>query len=90
MRKIVLTGGCCGGKSTVLAVLQQQFAGQVLVVPEAPTCFSRADFHCPGATFSGRPSGRSRSKPQSPGCSNSLNAYMSCKHMSVECAHPRL
>ena len=48
MKKIVLTGGPCAGKSTVLAVLQQQFAGQVLVVPEAATMLLSSGFPLPG------------------------------------------
>ena len=48
MRKIVLTGGPCAGKSTVLAVLQKQFAGQVFVVPEAATMLLSSGFPLPG------------------------------------------
>lgn len=48
MKKIVLTGGPCAGKSTVLAVLQQQFVGAVLVVPEAATMLLSSGFPFPG------------------------------------------
>lgn len=55
MKKIVLTGGPCAGKSTVLAVLQQQFAGQVLVVPEAATMLLSSGFPLPGRDLAWSP-----------------------------------
>jgi len=48
MRKIVLTGGPCAGKTTVLGVVRQQFAGQVIVVPETATMLLSGGFPFPG------------------------------------------
>ncbi|MBI2624475.1 ATP-binding protein [Candidatus Parcubacteria bacterium] len=48
MKKIVITGGPCGGKSTVLAVLKEKFAGAALVVPEGATMLLNGGFPVPG------------------------------------------
>ncbi len=48
MKKIVVTGGPCGGKSTVLDVLRNQFASQVVVVPEVATILLEGGFPVPG------------------------------------------
>lgn len=48
MKKIVLTGGPCGGKSTTLNALREEFAGQVAVVPEAATMLLSSGFPIPG------------------------------------------
>lgn len=48
MRTIVLTGGPCAGKSTVLEVLQEEFAGRVLVVPEVASMLLSGGFPVPG------------------------------------------
>jgi predicted ATPase len=48
MKKIVLTGGPCAGKSTVLEVLEKKFAGRVLVVPEVATMLLSGGFPVPG------------------------------------------
>ncbi len=48
VKKIVLTGGPCAGKTTVLDVLRQRFAGQVLVVPEVASILLSGGFPVPG------------------------------------------
>lgn len=48
MKKIVLTGGPCAGKTTVLEVLRREFAGQALVVPEVATILLSGGFPIPG------------------------------------------
>lgn len=48
MKKIVLTGGPCAGKTTVVEVLRQEFAGRLLVVPEAATMLLSGGFPVPG------------------------------------------
>lgn len=48
MKKIVLTGGPCAGKTTVLEVLRRDFAGQALVVPEVATILLSGGFPIPG------------------------------------------
>lgn len=48
MKRVVLTGGPCAGKTTVLKVLQQEFAGQALVVPEVATMLLEGGFPVPG------------------------------------------
>lgn len=52
MRKIVLTGGPCAGKSTVLSVLEKKFAGRALVVPEVATMLLSGGFPTPGKHLS--------------------------------------
>lgn len=44
MKKVVITGGPCAGKTTVLNVLKQEFAGQILAVPEAATLLLSGGF----------------------------------------------
>ncbi len=48
MKKIVLTGGPCAGKTTVLEVLRREFAGKALVVPEVATMLLSGGFPLPG------------------------------------------
>lgn len=55
MRKIVLTGADRGGKSTVLEVVRHQFAGQVIVVPEAATMLLSGGFPIPGKDLAWSP-----------------------------------
>lgn len=47
MRKIVITGGPCGGKTTVMEVLSVHFAGRILFVPEVASLLL-AGFPHPG------------------------------------------
>jgi len=47
-KKIVLTGGPCAGKTTVLNVLSQKFAGQILVVLEVASILLSGGFPVPG------------------------------------------
>lgn len=47
-KKIVLTGGCCSGKTTVLGALREEFAGQVILVPEMATILFEGGFPAPG------------------------------------------
>lgn len=53
MKKIVLTGGPCAGKTTVLNVLKQEFAGQILVIPEAATLLLSGGFPTTITRFAG-------------------------------------
>src|SRR5437879_4150288 len=48
MKKIVLTGGPCSGKSTVHRALREQFPAQVVLVPEAATLLLGGGFPVPG------------------------------------------
>ncbi|OFW83541.1 MAG: hypothetical protein A2018_03645 [Alphaproteobacteria bacterium GWF2_58_20] len=48
MQKIVLTGGPCAGKSTVLQALKQRYGNKVMVVPEAATMLMGSGFPMPG------------------------------------------
>lgn len=48
LKRIVLTGGPCGGKTTALAHIQKHFAGlgyQVFTVPEVPTLVTAAGWN---------------------------------------------
>lgn len=44
MKKIVLTGGPSGGKTTALSLLQETFGGDVAIVPEAATLIYSGGF----------------------------------------------
>ncbi len=48
MKKIVLTGGPCGGKTSALEAIKLNFPCQVLVVPEAATILLSGGFPVPG------------------------------------------
>lgn len=48
IKKIVLTGGPCSGKTTVLRALEEEFAGQIMVVPEVATMILSSGFPMPG------------------------------------------
>lgn len=48
MKKIVLTGGPCSGKTTVLSVLREAFTDRVCLVPEAATLLLTGGFPVPG------------------------------------------
>jgi predicted ATPase len=48
MKKIVLTGGPCAGKTTVVEALRKEFAAQILVVPEVATMLLSSGFPVPG------------------------------------------
>lgn len=48
MKKIVITGGCHSGKTTILNALQQEFSHQVLIVKEAATILLDNGFPRPG------------------------------------------
>ncbi len=48
MRKIVLTGGPCSGKSSVQRVLRAEFGADLIVVPEAATLLLAGGFPVPG------------------------------------------
>lgn len=47
MKKIVLTGGPCSGKTTVLRALRDEFAG-IIIVPEVATLLLEGGFPVPG------------------------------------------
>jgi predicted ATPase len=48
IRKIVITGGPCAGKSTVLCALREEFGDRVVLVPEAATVLLEGGFPVPG------------------------------------------
>jgi len=48
MKKIVLTGGPCAGKTTTLSALRQKFGSRLYFVPEAATMLLSAGFPMPG------------------------------------------
>jgi predicted ATPase len=48
MKKIVLTGGPCSGKTTVQRALQEEFHGRVVLVPEVATLLLAGGFPTPG------------------------------------------
>ena len=48
MKKIVLTGGPCGGKSTVMKALKEEFGDRLIVVPEVATIVLAGGFPVPG------------------------------------------
>jgi predicted ATPase len=48
MKKVVLTGGPCSGKTTTLNAIREEFGGQVMVVPEAATILLSGGFPVPG------------------------------------------
>ena len=48
IRMIVLTGGPCAGKTTVLKALQEEFAGKAVFVPEVATMLLVNGFPVPG------------------------------------------
>ncbi len=48
MKALVLTGGPCGGKSTVKKAIEEEFRGQVLLVPEVATLLLEGGFPVPG------------------------------------------
>jgi len=48
MNKLVITGGPCAGKTTVLAALREEFGTQLVYVPEAATMLLDSGFPAPG------------------------------------------
>jgi predicted ATPase len=48
MRKIVLTGGPCSGKSSVQRALRAEFGADLVLVPEAATLLLEGGFPVPG------------------------------------------
>ena len=48
MRTIVMTGGPCGGKSTVLSALREEFGLKLALVPEVATMLLGSGFPAPG------------------------------------------
>ena len=48
MKRIVLTGGPCSGKSTVQRALSEEFHGLITLVPEAATLLLEGGFPVPG------------------------------------------
>jgi CYTH domain-containing protein/predicted ATPase len=55
MKKIVITGGPCAGKSTVIAMLQQEYGDKLVVVPEAATMLLGSGFPVPGKDLPNSP-----------------------------------
>ncbi|MCA9218432.1 MAG: ATP-binding protein [Planctomycetales bacterium] len=50
MRRVVLTGGPCSGKTTVQRVLREAFTNRLIHVPEAATILLEGGFPAPGTT----------------------------------------
>jgi len=48
MKKIVLTGGPCSGKTTVIESLKQKYSDRIIFVPEIATMLLSAGFPVPG------------------------------------------
>jgi len=48
MKRIVLTGGPCSGKTTVLRALAEEFRGQIIQVTEVATILLEGGFPVPG------------------------------------------
>ncbi|MDO8668999.1 MAG: ATP-binding protein [Candidatus Buchananbacteria bacterium] len=48
MKKVVLTGGPCAGKTTILEAIQKNFSSKIAVVPEAATLLLSGGFPAPG------------------------------------------
>ena len=48
MKKIVLTGGPCSGKTTVLGAIKEEFGDKVILVPEVATVILGGGFPIPG------------------------------------------
>lgn len=48
MKKVVLTGGPCSGKTTVISVLREAFTDQICLVPESATLLLSGGFPTPG------------------------------------------
>jgi len=48
MKKIVLTGGPCSGKTTVMRTLQEEFGDSIITVPEVATILLGNGFPVPG------------------------------------------
>ena len=51
MRRVVLTGGPCSGKTTVQRVLRETFTNQLVYVPEAATMLLEGGFPAPSTTL---------------------------------------
>lgn len=51
MKKIVLTGGSCSGKTSIAYLLEQAFSSEVLVVKEVATTLLKGDFPVPPADY---------------------------------------
>ncbi|MCK4539760.1 ATP-binding protein [Candidatus Parcubacteria bacterium] len=47
MKKVVLTGGPCGGKSTIAEALAREFGNKIIIVPEVATALFEAGFPPP-------------------------------------------
>ena len=48
MNKIVITGGPCAGKTSIIEILKMELADNILVVPEAATLLLSGGFPAPG------------------------------------------
>jgi hypothetical protein len=48
MKKVILTGGPCSGKSTVLEALRNEFGDKLILVPEVATVLLEGGFPLPG------------------------------------------
>lgn len=48
IKKIVITGGPCAGKSSIIAMLKEEFGDDIITVPEAATMLLAGGFPMPG------------------------------------------
>ncbi|OIO49874.1 MAG: hypothetical protein CO042_00605 [Parcubacteria group bacterium CG_4_9_14_0_2_um_filter_41_8] len=48
MRAIVITGGPCSGKTTVISAIKEQFQDEILIIPEIATILLEGGFPIPG------------------------------------------
>lgn len=48
MKKIVITGGPCAGKSSIITMLKEEFGDGIITVPEAATLLLAGGFPMPG------------------------------------------
>lgn len=48
VKRVVLTGGPCSGKTTILRVLREEFGDEVLLIPEVATVLLENGFPVPG------------------------------------------
>jgi predicted ATPase len=76
MKQIVITGGPCAGKTSVIKAIQARFGGSAVVVPETATLLLGGGFPAPGKDL-----------PWSPGWQLSFQAAVVAVQMGLEQTH---